>query len=96
MIKTSWPISNLESHPDTVGGAGYRLYETNRTYAMYVPNAHHQIPAGANEHNKTAVPRRRTSNYWIYKTTTPAIILELYNSCCCVEVRYIDTLLLDF
>lgn len=34
MIKTSWPISNIESHPDTVGGAGYRLYETNRTRCM--------------------------------------------------------------
>ena len=45
----SWPMPNLESRLDTVGGARYLLVTV-----CDVQNAYHQIPVAASEQDNTA------------------------------------------
>ena len=47
LIKKSWPMPNLESHLDTVGGARYIT-------VCDVQNAYHKIPVAESEQDKTA------------------------------------------
>ena len=58
LIKKSWPMPNLESHLDTVGGARYIT-------VCDVQNAYHQIPIAASEQDKTAFVTQ--NGKWVFK-----------------------------
>ena len=58
MIKTSWPMPNLESHLDTVGGARYIT-------VCDVQNAYHQVSVAASEKDETAFVTK--NGKWVFK-----------------------------